>query len=91
MPHLQIQNDSTQIVDVDYVLADVWRDQQYQSRFQKKKIELNEFITFLDSLISQGRYGIFGIENGVILLQKQIVSQPEATSDWLKLREEIQR
>jgi uncharacterized membrane protein len=90
LPHIQIQNDSRQIVDVDYVLADFWREKQYELAFKKRRNELKQSVTFLDSLISKGRYGILDLEDDAILLQKETASQPKALNNWLKLRQEIQ-
>jgi hypothetical protein len=47
-------------------------------------------VPVIDQVLEQGKYGMIDVEDGVLLLQKGVPSQPKAKSDWLKLREELQ-
>ncbi len=90
MPGLTLQNDRKEIIDVDYALADLWQLQQYQLAFKGDRQQLQIFVASIDQVLAQGKYGILGIEDGVVLLKKQISTQPQMLTDWLKLRSKIQ-
>jgi len=89
LPALQLQMDSKEIIDVDYAFADLWVLQKYQPAFKGERQQLRDFLTFIDALLEQGRYGLVDVQDGVVLLQKKVASQPQALARWLKLREEL--
>ncbi|MBV9387548.1 MAG: DUF2079 domain-containing protein [Chroococcidiopsidaceae cyanobacterium CP_BM_ER_R8_30] len=88
-PALQLQREQGDIIEVDYAFVDLWRMQQYQAAFKDERQKLKDFVPLIEQLIAQGKYGIVGVQNGVVLLQKGIDSTPEATRDWLKFRSKI--
>jgi len=89
LPALQLQIDSLEVIDVDYAFADLWILQKYQPAFRGERQQLRDFLTFIDQLLAQGRYGLVDVQDGVVLLQKKVASQPQAMVRWLKLREEL--
>ena len=88
-PALLLQRQRGNIIEVDYALVDLWRMQQYQPAFKDERQKLQAFVPLIDQLIAQGKYGILGVQDGVVLLQKKITSTPQATKDWLNLRSEL--
>ncbi|NER28491.1 MAG: DUF2079 domain-containing protein [Symploca sp. SIO1C4] len=89
-PALQLRNDRGQVVNVDYAIADLWRLQQYQIAFKHDRGDLQAMVAVIDQISSNGEYGITGFQEGVILLQKGIISNPEARVAWLTFRKEIE-
>lgn len=89
LPSLQLQTDSNEVVDVDYILADLWRWQQYQPAFKFERQQLRDTIQYFDQLLAQGRYGLVDVLDGVVLLQKKVTSQPQSIARWMNWKEEI--
>ncbi len=81
-PQYQLWNDAGELIQVDYVLADLWQLQQYQPAFRSDRNRLKEIVTLIDYLTATGEYGITGWNSGVILLQKGQISNPTATLAW---------
>lgn len=90
MPFLQVLNDDKQVIDAEYILADLWQLQQYQVAFKAERQQIKAFVPLIDQLITQNRYGIQGLEDGVILLRKGISSPPELLQSWNELRQSYQ-
>jgi len=88
MPYLQFRNDQRQVEDVEYVLADLWQLQQYRRAFQPERVHFQQILPLIDQLLSQHRYGIQALEDGVILLHKGIPSAPELLNAWKQLRQD---
>jgi len=88
VPALRLQNDQGEVIEVDYVLADLWQLQQYQAAFKDDRQRLRDFSSWIDQL-AQGKYGILDVQDGVILLQKKTASKPQALTDWLKFRSQL--
>ncbi|MBR8838730.1 MAG: DUF2079 domain-containing protein [Stigonema ocellatum SAG 48.90 = DSM 106950] len=91
LPALQLQLDSKEIVDVDYAFADLWILQQYQPAYKGERQQLRDFLPFIDQLLAQGRYGLVDVQDGVVLLEKKVASQPQAMARWLRLRQELSK
>ncbi|NEP01529.1 MAG: DUF2079 domain-containing protein [Symploca sp. SIO2E9] len=89
-PALQLRNDRGQVVKVDYAIADLWQLQKYQIAFKHDRGNLQAMVAVIDQIISNGEYGITGFQEGVILLQKETISNPEARAAWLAFRQEIE-
>ena len=89
-PALEFRNDQRQIVKVDYAIADLWQLQRYQVAFKEERGDLQVMTRVIDEVTRNGEYGIKGFNNGVILLQKGVTSNPEAMAAWLAFRQEIQ-
>lgn len=84
LSQLQIINDARQTITVEYIIADIWRRHKYQ--VAKKRPLLEDFFQFIDEVTNNQQYGIIGFADGVILLKKSTISNPQATSAWLNFR-----
>lgn len=89
LPATQLKNDQNQTITVDYAIADVWRLQQYQIAYDNDRSRLQALLPTLDMLIRQGRYGVRDVQDGVVLLQRSVASQPQALADWEQLRDSL--
>jgi len=74
---------------MDYVIADLWRCNSIKSPLRSAAITGS--VTVIDQLSGNREYGIIGFKDGVILMQKAVASQPEATVSWLAFRRELNR
>lgn len=89
-PSLQLRNDAREVVNMDYLIADLWQLQQYQAAFKHDRRLLQDGVTTIERLFSNGEYGIIGYRDGVILLQRGVTSVPEATRAWLTFRQALE-
>ncbi len=89
LPALELRNDSQKVIKVDYAIADLWQLQQYQVAFKGDRNLLRNLITLIEQMTTNREYGIIGFADGVILMQKQAVSKPEAVSAWLAFKSEV--
>jgi uncharacterized membrane protein len=85
-PMLQFRSDAQAVVDVDYAIADLWQLQQYQAAFDSDQDLLRASLRLIPRLTRQRTYGIVGFEDGVILLQKGVPSEPIVRAAWLEFR-----
>ncbi|MBE9167962.1 DUF2079 domain-containing protein [Pleurocapsales cyanobacterium LEGE 06147] len=90
LPALELKNDRSEIVKVNFAIADLWQLQRYQVAFKQDRLWLRDITALIDRITSSGEYGIVGFNNGVILLQKDANSIPEAMTAWLTYRQEIE-
>lgn len=86
-PGLQLRNDTKQIIQVDYIIADLWQLQQYQVAFNQERRLLQDSIPLINQLFNSGDYGIIGFQDGVILMHKGATSTPEAVASWLAFQQ----
>jgi hypothetical protein len=91
LPGLQLRNDAREIIQVEYIVADLWQLQQYQVAFTGDRQQLRDNVQLIDRLFTTGEYGIVGFQDGVILLHKGVTSLPEATSAWLAFQQNLPR
>lgn len=89
-PALELRDDRSQVIRVDYAIADLWRLNRYQTAFQNDRTRLRDATGRIDEITASGEYGIIGFNNGTILLQRGAASQPQARSAWLEFRQEIE-
>ncbi|MCA1991469.1 MAG: DUF2079 domain-containing protein [Coleofasciculus sp. S288] len=89
-PALQLRNDNQQVINVDYAIADLWQLQRYQVAFKGDRADLLAMVPVIDHVSSNGEYGITEFKEGVILMQKDAVSNPEAVAAWLEFKKEIE-
>ena len=89
-PALQLRNDVREVVKVEYAIADLWQMQQYQVAFNEERDLLQASVAVIDQLSVNREYGIIGFKDGVILMQKAVDSNPQATVTWLAFRQEIE-
>ena len=90
LPVLKLQDDQKQVVEVEYALADLWQLQKYQAAFKGDRNDLLSLVSLIDQSLAQNKYGVLDVQDGVVLLQRQVSSQAKAIAAWLKLRQEIQ-
>ncbi|MUL35688.1 DUF2079 domain-containing protein [Gloeocapsopsis dulcis] len=88
-PMFQLRNDAREVIEMEYVIVDLWQLQQYQAAFEEERQLLQTSITIIDQLTNNQQYGILDLQDGVILMQRGIASQPYAITAWLTLRQQI--
>ena len=89
-PTLQLRNDAREVVKVDYAIADLWLMQQYQSAFRQDRKRLHASVAVIDQLLLEREYGIISFRDGVILMQKAVVSNPQSTAAWVAFRNQLE-
>ena len=89
LPSLMLRNERGEDIEVEYILADLWHLQRYQVVFNPERRRLQALVSLFDQLLAQRRYGILGVEDGVVLLQKATASKSQPLADWLKFRSEL--
>jgi uncharacterized membrane protein len=82
LPALQLQNDQGQVRNVDFLVADLWRFQQYQPAFKGDRKALQFHIQFLQQRLAEGHYGLVDVQEGVVLLAQGGVASPSALERW---------
>ncbi|MCL6433202.1 MAG: DUF2079 domain-containing protein [Leptolyngbyaceae cyanobacterium HOT.MB2.61] len=90
MPFLQVRNDQREVVNVDYLIADLWQLERYRIAFPLERDHFAQIVPLIDTLLSQNKYGILGLEDKVILMRKGVTTSPELLQTWTKLRQEYQ-
>ena len=90
LPGLEYRDDNQTVQKVDYLLADLWRLQQYEVAFKHDRNRLRDITRQIDEVNQDGEYGIVGFNNGVVLLQKNVADDSEAKKEWLVYRQEIE-
>lgn len=88
-PGLQLRNDQGQVINVEYVIADLWQLQRYQVAFDEERQLLQQSVGVIDQLANNAQYGIIGFQDGVILMRKAVSSDPSAVNAWLSFRQLI--
>ena len=86
---LEFKSDRDRIESVDYLIADLWRLQRYQTAFKFDRRHLAAIVELIDTVTSQSRYGITDFNNGIILLQKGVDSNPTAMQGWQEFRDSL--
>ena len=87
-PLLELRNDQKQVEPVDYLLLDLWQLERYSVVFRGERSNLRALVALVEQLRSQNRYGIVGLSDRVILLQRQAPTPPELAQSWDSLRQE---
>ena len=90
-PFLEFRNDQKQLESVDYLLLDLWQLERYSVVFKGERSNLRTLVALIQQLRSQGKYGIVGLSDRVILLQREASTPPEFNSAWETLRQEYER
>lgn len=86
MPFLQVRDDRGEVVEVEYILADLWHLHEYAPAFSSDRELLQKFIDLIDRVIAENRYGIQSIEDGVVLLKKGLSTQSDRLEDWNQIK-----
>jgi hypothetical protein len=82
LPGLALRNDAGEVINVDYAIADLWRLREYQTAFDDDREQAQTLVNLIDQVTQQQQYGIVGFNNGTILLQKGVPSDPKAVAQW---------
>lgn len=90
LPFLQVRNDQKQVVDVDYLIADLWQLERYRVAFPLERTHFAQIVPLVDSLLDQKQYGILALEDRVILMQRGISTSPELLAAWSTLRQDYE-
>jgi uncharacterized membrane protein len=90
-PFLQFRDDQRQVANVDYVFLDLFQLERYRSAFPLERVHFQFALPMIDTFLNQKTYGIVGLEDGVILLQRNATSSPEFLQRWAELRQEYTR
>lgn len=91
LPSLEIRDDRNQVIRMEYAVADLWQLQQYKKAFKDSLSRLATVLPVLDKILSTGEYGVLQVEDGVVLMQKGVPSNPQALTDWQTLRQEVEK
>ena len=86
LPTLQIRDDRKEIITVDYAVADLWQMQEYQKAFADSRDSLRATLPVLEKISADGTYGVLQVQDGVVLMQKGVSSNPEAIAAWQTLQ-----
>ncbi|MEQ8999404.1 MAG: DUF2079 domain-containing protein [Coleofasciculus sp. B1-GNL1-01] len=89
LPDLSLRNDQQEVITVDYIIADLWRLQQYQVAFDQERGLLKSLVSLIDQVTAKQEYGIIGFEDGVILLHKGVNSNSDAMGKWLVFQKRL--
>ncbi|MEG3863236.1 DUF2079 domain-containing protein [Microcoleus sp. herbarium12] len=89
-PMFELRNDAREPVKMEYVIADVWQLQQYQTGFRRERGQLQQIVPAIDRMSKSGDYGIVGFEDGAILMRKGAVSDSASAAAWARFRQELE-
>lgn len=90
LPRTRLQNDDGEVVQADYVLADLWQLEQYQAAFSYERQQLNTITNLIDSVLTRETYGVVGYADGTVLLQRGMPSRPDVAQQWSEYRDRLQ-
>lgn len=89
LPVFQVQNDQKQVKEVEYAIADIWQLQQFQAIYKNDRLRLQTLVPAIDEVVTAQKYGVRGVQDGIVLLQKSTDSEPTAMAAWLSLRDSL--
>lgn len=81
-PKYELRDDRGEVVEMDYIIADLWKLQQYGVAFKSDRRRLEKISALIDKLYGWGRYGIVDFRDGVILMEKGAETKAEALAAW---------
>ncbi|MBW4471156.1 MAG: DUF2079 domain-containing protein [Stenomitos rutilans HA7619-LM2] len=79
---MQFRDEAQQTQNVDYIVADLWQMQQYQPAFKLERNLLQASIKEVNQLLQAQSYGIQTFQDGVILLQRGLKTEPAIAGQW---------
>lgn len=82
LPGLHFRNDQQAIEQVDYVIADLWHNEQYQVVLTDYRNNLKTTAKSINQALEAGNYGVVGFDQGVVLLQQNISSDSKLEAAW---------
>ena len=90
LPGLEIKNDQQEINQVDYVIADLLHSQRYQIVLTDYRNNFKTIVRSINQTLEGGNYGMIGLDQGVVLLQKGVTSDPQLLDNWHSYLDEVQ-
>jgi uncharacterized membrane protein len=81
-PQVRLRNDQSQVIQIEYAIADLWQFQQYQSVYPWEREQLQRSTQALTRMVEGNKYGLLVFQDGVALLRRDAVSQPQALQAW---------
>ncbi len=88
-PRMQFRNDTKEVEKVQYIIVDLWRLNRYRVAFKSDRQRLETIVPRIEELYNSGEYGITNFRDGVVLLEKGVVSNLDAVARWQDFRQEI--
>lgn len=89
LPEIRLKNENGQVEEMEYLVADLWRLQQYMPAFKNDRDRLKRIIPVLDQAISEQRYGVLDVQDKIVFLRKGVDSNPAALAAWKISRQEL--
>lgn len=89
LPAIRIQDENGQVEEMEYLAADLWLLQRYAPAFRREGAFLNNILSVLDQLVSENRYGLLEVREGILLLQRGVPSKPDALAAWPILKQDL--
>jgi uncharacterized membrane protein len=86
LPLLNLRNDQKEVIRVKYAIADLWELERYQIVFTREKTWYEEITKLIEEVTNSKEYGIIDIKDGVVLLKKGVMSNPDALEQWSLLQ-----
>lgn len=87
---LELQDDTHQVVRMEYVIADLWQLQQYQAAFKDDRQLFQTLVPLLSQFLQTGEYGMSDFRDGVVLLRRGMASNSDALAGWQAFLQETQ-
>ena len=88
-PRMEFRNDTKEVEKVQYIIVDLWRLNRYRVAFKSDRQRLETIVPRIEELYNSGEYGITNFRDGVVLLEKGVVSNLDAVARWQDFRQEI--
>ena len=88
-PRMEFRNDTKEVEKVQYIIVDLWRLNRYRVAFKSDRQRLETIVPRIEELYNSGEYGITNFRDGVVLLEKGVVSNFDAVARWQDFRQEI--
>jgi uncharacterized membrane protein len=79
---IQFRNEAQQPEKVAYIVADLWQFQQYQPAFKLERNLLQRSLQLINPLLQTQEYGIQAFQDGVVLLQRNLKTEPALAAQW---------
>ena len=90
LPGLEIKNDQQEINQVDYVIADLLHSQRYQIVLTDYRNNFKTIVRSINQALEGDNYGMIGFDQGVVLLQQGVTSDPQLLNNWRTYLDQIQ-
>lgn len=81
LPFWQVKNDQDVVIDVEYIVVDLHQLAQYQGAFVDDRDRLAQYLPWLQERMATN-YGLIRYQEGVVLLQRDQVSDPALEQQW---------